>query len=251
MNTDDCDHEIVNMDGKSVCVLCDMIMTNQLEQGFENRGYSSKSSSKTGVLDRVEGIPEEVKSAARVSINRKGEFFPKNVRDDAKNTFRELYITYQELKIPFDPDELAEKLGLERKKIHSCLKMVSGTSLIPSTHDDGEKYCCIVMIHPVNMIEDKCKLNNLEEYTDILKDITRYILSDDKNPDKVSPETKQYFIQAKPKPWLIQSKPRHIACAIIKKFCDRKGISTKSFVKVNKISDNALKNAIRDIEDYF
>ena len=233
MDVQACEHEFVNNDGKHICLLCDIIMDNQLEQGYEGRSYSSNSSSKMSVLDKVEGIPEEVRIAARASIIKKGEYFTKKVRDDPKNTFMELYVAYRELKIPFGPDELVTKLGLKRRNIHCCLKSLSGTSLVPSTHDDGEKYCSIVMIHPVNLIEDKCKENGLEEYIDELKELTRHILSEEE------------------KPWLIQSKPKHVACAIIKKFCDSRRILTKSFAKTNGLSDNALKNAIRDVEDFF
>lgn len=251
MDIESCDHEFANIDGKQVCLHCDMIMDSQLEQGYENRGYSSNSSSKMSVLDRIEGIPEEVRTAARASIIKKGEFFPKKVRDDPKNTFKELYVAYQNLKIPFNPDELAGKLGLGRKSVHSCLKSVSGTDLVPSPHDDVERYCCIVMIHPVNLIEDKCKENGLEQYTEEIKEIVRYILSDPKKPHKVKKEFQGSFVQATPKPILIQLKPIHVACAVIKKFCDVNRIPTKSFAKTNGLSDNALKVAIRDIEEFF
>lgn len=251
MDIETCDHEFVNVDGNQVCLHCDVIIDSQLEQGYESRSYSSNSSSKMSVLDKIEGIPEEVKTAARASIIRKGEFFPKKVRDDPKSTFKELYVAYQNLKIPFNPDELAKKLGLGRKSVHSCLKSVSGTDLVPSIHDDGDSYCSIVMIHPVNLIEKKCKENGLEEYIDELKEIVRYILSDPKNPYKVKKEYRGSFVQATPKPLLIQSKPNHVACAVIKKFCDVNRIPVKSFAKTNELSDNALKVAIRDIEEFF
>ena len=232
MEVSECEHDFIQDGDRMVCCKCDVIRENQLEQGFgHQRNYTTNAGSKTGVLDKIEGVPEEVKIVARSNMIRKGEYFVKKVRDDRKNTFKELYVAYQKLKIQFDPQELADKLGLKRKDVHCCLKSLSGTSLVPSTHDDGENYCSIVFIHPVNLIEERCKLNEIEKYTDELKTLTREIL----NEKKI----------------LIQSKPKHVACAIIKKFCDANKITMKSFAKINGLSDNALKNAVRDIEEFF
>ena len=42
-----------------------------------------------------------------------------------------------------------------------------------------------------------------------------------------------------------------ITAHIIKKFCDTKDIGIRNFSKKNNISDNALKKAIVDIEEFF
>ena len=57
---------------------------------------------------------------------------------------------------------------------------------------------------------------------------------------------------------LYSSKPEYVACGIVKKFCmkenekgDREKINIKSFSRKNNISDNALKKAMNDVEEFF
>ena len=50
---------------------------------------------------------------------------------------------------------------------------------------------------------------------------------------------------------LYSSRPEYVSYAIVKKYAESHGISLKSFSKKNKISDNALKRTINDIEFFF
>ena len=231
-NYQECDHSFSSdLDGKTSCTKCGLIMKDQLEYGFEQGGgYSNSGGSKTSVLDSVKGVPEEVKIVARANMNRKGEFFVKKVRDDKKNTFKEIYVAYQKMKIAFDPVALADELGLGRKEINCCLKSLSGTSLTPSIHDD-EEHCSIAIRHPAETIPDLCKKNDLEEFSELFSEIARMIVE--------------------AKDCLLSCKPHHIGCAIIKKCCEKKGIPLKSFGKRNKLSDSALKKATKRIEEFF
>ncbi len=228
-----CEHVFVSgFDGSMVCKHCDLLIDSQLEQGFDQPRNYSMSGSKTSVLDAVEGVPIEVKTLARSNMIKKGENFVKKVRDDRKNTFKEIYIAYQELKIKFDPLSLAGELGLCKKDVNCCLKALSGTSLKPSIHDDGtEENLSIVILHPADYIMSLCEKNNLQKYAQEIHSITLKIVSSKKI--------------------LLSSKPKHVACAIIKKYCDKHGIPAKSFGKTNKLADNALKKSIRDIEEFF
>lgn len=232
MDISECDHEFIKDGDKNICINCDVIMADQLEQGYESKNYTTGGSSSTSVLDNVLGVPEEVKNLARTNIYRKGEFFTKKVRNDPKNTFAELYIAYRTLNIPFDPDELGRNLKLKRKSLHHCLKQVSGTLLVPSPHDDGQVYVPVVMIHPANLIEKRCADNDIEE---------KYI-------PEIKKKTKKILEK---KPILIQTPPNQVACAVIKCFMEENGISTKGFAKFNNLSDNALKQCVRDIEEFF
>lgn len=228
---EDCKHVFIsNHGGGVVCDKCGLMAEEQLEYGYEQTGsYSSMSGSKTSVLDNLESVPEEVKIIARSSMIKKGEFFVKKVRNDAKNTFKEVYVAYQKTKIKFDPNELAEELGLSRKEINCCLKSLSGTSLTPSMHDDEEHFS-MAILHPASTIHKICIKNGLEEHSDKITELTREIVS-----------RKQLY----------SAKPHHIGCAIVKKYCEAKGIPLKSFGKKNKLSDSALKKAIRRVEEFF
>ena len=235
---DDCEHDFITSPNGIglVCQYCDVMIENNLEQGYDQPRNYSMSGSKTSVLDAVEGVPEEIKNLARSNMIKKGENFVKKVRDDKKNTFKEIYIAYQEKRkkdssIVFDPAELASELGLSRKDISCCLKALSGTSLKPSIHDDGSQNCSIIIIHPVDYIDGLCQKNDLEKYAEELKLKTVEIVQK--------------------KRILYTSKPKHVACAIIKKFCDQNGIPAKSFGKINKLADNALKKSIKDVEEFF
>jgi hypothetical protein len=229
----ECDHVFLRQDdGRMVCSKCDMMTSTSLEQGFDNsKNYAGNGTSKTSVLDKVEGIPKKVKNHARANMIKKGEYNVKKVRDDKKNTFKEIYLAYQELKIKFDPNVLAEKLSLSRKDVNCCLKALSGTSLVPSIHDDDQNLCSIVIIHPADYIPELCEKNKLEKHMDKLKKLTEQIVAK--------------------KDILLSSKPKHVACAIIKKYCDENQIPAKSFGKNNNLSDNALKKSMKEIEEFF
>jgi len=229
----ECKHNFLHQaDGRLYCDKCDMIAGGKLEQGYENsKNYIGSKTSSTSVLDKVRGIPEKVKNHARTKIIKKGEFFTKKVRDDKKNTFKEIYFSYQELGIKFDPTHLATELGLSRKDVNYCLKSLSGTSLVPSIHDDDQNLCSVVILHPADYIPVLCKKNNLENYTVELLKLTKDIV-----------ERKDI---------LLTSKPKHIACAIIKKFCEKENIPSKSFGRNNVLSDNALKKSMRQVEEFF
>ena len=76
-----------------------------------------------------------------------------------------------------------------------------------------------------------CKRNNIEGHKEQIEIIIKNIL--------------------KKKDILYSSRPIYVACAIIKKFCEYKNIIMKCFSKTNKISDNALKNSIQDVKEFF
>ena len=232
----ECDHDFQPGTSGLVCRYCDLILESQLEQGYDQPRNYSMSGSKTSVLDAVEGVPEDIKSLARSNMIKKGENFVKKVRDDKKNTFKEIYLAYQEKRakdpsVIFDPQNVATELCLSRKDISCCLKSLSGTSLKPSIHDDGTRNCSIIIIPPVDYIEGLCQKNGLSKYIQELEELTIYIL--------------------RKKKILWSSKPKHVACAIIKKFCDKNGIPAKSFGKMNNLADNALKKSIKDVEEFF
>ena len=155
----------------------------------------------------------------------------KKIRNDSKNAFIVLYNAYLELGLNFKPYELAVKLGLNRKDVNWCLKVSSGTSLTKTTVSSQNDYPSIVIISPICFIDAICDKNNLHDHKDNLKQITRKILDE--------------------KDILYSSRPEYVSYAIVKKYSEVYGISLKSFSKKNKISDNALKRSIHDIEFFF
>ncbi len=220
-----CEHEIEN----DVCIHCGLIF----EDFFDPRDNYSKnfpriSTNKVCILDTVE-IPDEVKLKAIDNMNKKRIQTGKKVRNDAKNTFIEIYNAYLDCGInDFDPIELSKKLNLSRKDINWCLKNTSGTCLAIS---DANRFTSIVIISPFAYVEPICKKNNLEDRIDDIKILVKNIL-DKKNI-------------------LYSSRPEYVTCAIIKKYCEINKITIKSFTKNNNISDNALKKTIDDITEFF
>jgi len=224
-----CEHEFVD----HVCIKCDLVQDKYFGDKSDTEiNYRKAINSRTSILDNLTDIPKEVISKARQNIYKKQDETGKKVRNDAKNTFIIIYEALLECGYNnFNPHIISNQLKLSRKEVNWCLKVISKTSLIPSAHDEVNKNISIVIISPVAYIEKLTFLNNIEEFTAELQELTKRIL--------------------KEKDILYSSRPEYVACGIIKKFCDVNGISTKSFGKVNKISDNALKKAMADIEEFF
>jgi len=226
---DNCIHDDIV---EGVCDNCGLMVGEGYDFSTEySKNYTKMNTTKVSILESIEGLPEEVINAARSNIEKKQEENGKKIRNDAKNTFIVLYNAYLELGLDFKPHELAEKLKLNRKDINWCLKVSSGTSLTKTSVSEDNRYPSIVIISPVSFIESICKNNEISEYCDEIKDITREILEK--------------------KDILYSSRPEYVSYAIVKKYAEKNGISLKSFSKKNKISDNALKRTINDIDFFF
>lgn len=230
MDIENCTHENIE---EGSCICCGLII--EQEYSFSNefsKNYSKMNINKQSLLETIEGVPSKVLDRVKQNIYNKQNISGKKIRNDAKNTFIELYNAHLEMKEIFKPNELAKQLKLSRKDINWCLKVSSGTSLSRNTEEDEDKkYASIVIISPVSFIESICKNNNIEEHKFELKRITREILNQ--------------------KDILFSSKPEYVSYAIIKKYVETHGITLKGFNKKNNISDNALKKSIKDIEFYF
>ncbi len=226
MSFEHCEHNFID----NVCTECGLI----IEKYFEDRNIlHDKTKDKSNILDSITGIPREVLIKARQNIIKKQEETGKKVRNDANNTFISIYEAYLECGYKnFIPTDFIDQLGLARSQINCCLKKASDSSLVPSIHSSvkGIKVT-IVIISPLVYVDKYIIINNLEEYKEDILNMTKFIL--------------------KEKDILYSSRPSYVACAIIKLFCDDRGINTKSFGKLNGISENALKKSIKDVEEFF
>ena len=226
---DDCIHDEII---EGVCENCGLIIGEGYDFSTEySKNYTKMNTTKVSIIDTIEGVPQEVINRAKFNIEKKQEENGKKIRNDAKNTFIVLYNAYLELGIDFKPHELALKLGLNRKDINWCLKVSSGTSLSKTSVSEDHKYPSIVIISPISFIDSICQNNQMSEHCEELKKITREILEQ--------------------KDILYSSRPEYVSFAIVKKYSELHGIPLRSFSKKNKISDNALKRTINDIEFFF
>jgi len=225
----DCIHEHV-VDGE--CENCGLIIGEGYDFSTEfSKNYTKMNTTKVSIIDSIEGVHQKVIIRAKQNIEAKQQESGKKIRNDAKNTFIVLYNAYLELGMDFKPHELAMKLGLNRKDINWCLKVSSGTSLSKKNVSEDHKYPSIVIISPISFIDSICKNNEMSDHCGEIKRITREILEK--------------------KDILYSSRPEYVSYAIVKKYSELHGIQLKSFSKKNKISDNALKKTINDIEFFF
>lgn len=216
-----------------VCIKCDLVQDKFFGDKSEYEiSYKKNLTSKTSILDNLINIPKDVIRKARQNICKKQDETGKKVRNDPKNTFIIIYEALLDCGYNnFNPQIIAKQLSLSRKEINWCLKIISKTSLVPSVHEEVNKNISIVIISPKAYIPKIAENNGITEYIEELNTLTENILQQ--------------------KDILYSSRPEYIACAIVKKFCDCKGMYIKSFSKLNKISDNALKKSIIDIEEFF
>ena len=226
---DDCIHDEII---EGVCENCGLIIGEGYDFTTEySKNYTKMNTTKVSIIDTIDGIPKEVVERVKINIEKKQEENGKKIRNDAKNTFIVLYNAYLELGIDFKPHELAAKLKLGRKDINWCLKVSSGTSLSKTSVSEDYKYPSIVIISPISFIDSICQNNQMSEHCEELKKITKEILEK--------------------KDILYSSRPEYVSFAIVKKYSEFHNIPLKSFSKKNKISDNALKRTINDIEFFF
>lgn len=227
MFNESCNHNFVD----NVCTKCNLVI-EKFFQKSEHADRVIRDVNKYSIIDQLVDIPEEIITIAKRNIIRKQNEIGKKIRNDKKNTFIQIYEAYIESgNKTLNPHVISKQLGLSRKEVNWCLKQISQTSLTPSVHEEVNKHISIVIISPIAYVSQLCIKNNITEYEKNILDMTHYIL--------------------KEKDILFSSRPEYIACAIIKKFCDTKDIGIRNFSKKNNISDNALKKAIVDIEEFF
>ena len=111
---------------------------------------------------------------------------------------------------------------MTRKDINCCKKILRRTSLKNSYNGEGN-YAGIIIYSPISFIEEVCKNNDLEEHTDEIKELLDKIL--------------------KRKDILISFKPLHVACATVKRFCERRMISSKNLCRNNDVSENSAERS--------
>ena len=225
----ECEHFI---EGNS-CIHCGLIVENNVDEVLDfTRNCPKISLGKTNIIDTLVDIPMDVISKTKSNIRIKQELTGKKVRNDAKNTFVEIYGAYLECGYSnFYPENLAAQLKLSRKDVNWCLKMASGTSLISKFADENSNFASIVILSPLAYLDILCVKNNIEKYKETIEQITREILEK--------------------KDILYSSRPKYIACAIVKRFCEEIKVPIKCFSKINGISDNALKKSSNDIKEFY
>jgi hypothetical protein len=225
---DNCQHQFTD----NVCDHCGLLIEKFFDNKKEFPNQYKVLDNKTSILDNLTDIPSDVMMKVRQNISRKQSETGKKVRNDCKNTFIQMYEAYIECGYKdFNPHLLAKQLSLSRKEINWCLKITSRTSLVPSVHEEVNKYISIVIMSPLAYLDTICERNNLGKYLEEIKVLSEHII--------------------KEKDILYSSRPEYVAASIVKKFCENRNINTKGFSKTNNISDNALKKIINDIEEFF
>lgn len=225
MFEENCDHEFE----ENICTKCNLVIDKIFGKKYD--ADLVVSNNKYNIIDELKRIPSEVINKAKSNIIMKQKETGKKIRNDKKQTFIQVYQAVLELRCQIDPNIISKQLNLGKKETNDCIKEITKTSLIPSNHEEVNDDYPIVMVHPKTYIKELCFVNDIEKYKDILYKITEEILTikDD----------------------LITIKPFYVACAIIKCFCNKKNINIKSFSVKNGISDNALKKATVEVEDFF
>lgn len=226
MFAEDCDHDFFD----NVCQKCNLVMENNFDDKYTDT-ENAKDTNKYSIIDQLKGIPKEVIDLAKRNIITKQNETGKKVRNDKKQTFIQIYEAIIILKLKIDPNVITKQLGLGKKETNWCIKEVTKTSLVPSVHEDVNEQISIVILSPIAYIHKLCENNNIQSHEKRILKLTEKILNE--------------------KDILFSYKPEYIACGIVKKYCIKEGIIIKSFSKKNDISDNALKKAMLDIDEFF
>lgn len=219
---------------EGICEECHQVIRSEQEKKLEYTKNHPQIDvkGKDSIINSLEGIPVDVKRAAKDRLTR----------NDAKNSFIQLFIAYVEKGYDFDPHELAKKLGLDRKKVNACIKQISGTSL---KDEGGEKIMCFLITSPSVYVPSICEKTGIEEYEERLKEEVEEVVAE--------------------KDILLALKPNHVASAIVKNYMESRGFILRNFSQNNGISDTAINKVnnllkkgytiptnvnIRDFNDY-
>lgn len=226
MFAEDCEHNFKN----NICQKCNLVIENNFDEKYTDTDHI-KDNNKYSIIDQLKDIPEEIIRLAKRNIIKKQNETGDKIRNDKKQTFIQVYEASIESGYKIAPTIITKQLGLGKKETNWCIKQVSKTSLVPSVHEEVNKQISIVILSPVTYIHNLCENNNIQAHEKKLIKLTEKILEE--------------------KDILFSLKPEYIACGIVKKYCMKEGIVIKSFSKKNGISDNALKKAILDVEEFF
>ena len=226
MFAEDCEHNFKN----NICQNCNLVIENNFDEKYTDTEHI-KDNNKYSIIDQLKDIPEEIIRLAKRNIIKKQNETGDKIRNDKKQTFIQVYEASIEGGYKIAPNIITKQLGLGKKETNWCIKQVSKTSLVPSVHEEVNKQISIVILSPVTYIHNLCENNNIQAHEKKLIKLTEKILDE--------------------KDILFSLKPEYIACGIVKKYCMKEGINIKSFSRKNGISDNALKKAMLDVEEFF
>jgi hypothetical protein len=176
-------------------------------------------------------IPDDVKNlVVTLALSCPKDTHRMGVRK--QQLFAYIYLAYLQLGYKFDPDNIIEELKMTKREINMSLRVISGTSSsdisLPAGERAGEVLTApVVVITPVDFIEDICKSNNLSPQLDEITNHAKKILEKNKI--------------------LYEFNPKHIAIALIKHFLIQSKITIPKFAKANGISESILKQHMNRI----
>lgn len=225
---ENCSHENVINDA---CKRCGLYMGGncvEIKQSFSQFRIQKSSFYNNFENDLKDiDIPNEVKK----SVQQKVAMADKNItRLNCRKQmlFAYCYNSFLELNIDFKPEELAKKLGI-KKNVREGLKLGAGISqkILPQSNDMAV-LSQIVIITPITYISDM--LDDLLLF-DMKNDVIRFcekILTEDEN--------------------LYETKPNHMAAAMISYYCKQHDIYTPKISNSLKIKQSYINKCILKIE---
>jgi hypothetical protein len=230
---DTCKHTYIE-DG--TCQLCGLdiggVYIDMDASYSEHHQFSSSSSLQPFEADLKNlSISDEVKNLVyKMAMSCRKETHRMGVRK--QQIFSFIYFAYLQLGYNFDPEKIIKELGMTQRETNMALRIISGTSAsdipLPLNEEAGEVLSApVVVISPILYINEICKENDLEKYTEEISKLAKETL--DKNK------------------LLFEFNPKHVALAIVKHYMNLNAIVISKFAKVNGISDSILKQHITRI----
>ena len=164
----------------------------------------SRNSSLDDEIDKL-SIPNAVKIQIKNNINSATETKTTRKTPRKKLLFQLAYTACMENKIKFDPDILAQEIGLTHKETAAAVKQISGTTRTYNNFNNCS--IPIVAISPSEYVENMCyRINDIFPDKQIFKHIdpikkiceeiikkNRYII--DENPEYVALGVIWYYIE--------------------------------------------------------
>jgi hypothetical protein len=175
-------------------------------------------------------IPETVKAlVVEMAATNDQEIHRMGVR--RQQLFSYIYLAYLRLGMAFDPTNVSNELKMNQREVNLAVRMISATSSvnIPLPRENNNVVTApIVVLSPINYIEDVCMRNGLQNHVNHVKEVAQRVL-------KASSS-------------LLEQKPTHIAVAIVKYYMQINSITTiKNFAQFNGLSQATLKQKVAEV----
>ena len=191
------DDELSDQDVEDIEGIFDELDEEELEYELNRKQIAQKLHDSKSIIQRIKCLSDDFKIRFQAELTSKKGLKGFHVRNDTKSSYIALLIFGIKHKIEFDPILLANEIGLLKKDLNACLKIVAGND----TKKKPEFSIPVHIFHPRSFIR-----TFVHQFGYILPEDVGVIA------DKVDEFYEKYRL------FLESANPRHVLAYVVKKY---------------------------------